>query len=64
MRRKAASATIDVSLTIKEFQDVFTAQDESTTSSPSGHHYGHYKAATRSDDLCKKKTREIPKSLA
>eukprot|EP00957_Ditylum_brightwellii_P058771 4455565-Ditylum_brightwellii.AAC.1 len=52
IQRKAASSTINVSLTIEEYKALFTAQDESTTSSPSGRHYGHYKAATRNDELC------------
>eukprot|EP00957_Ditylum_brightwellii_P057801 4383144-Ditylum_brightwellii.AAC.1 len=47
----AAPGSINLELTLEEYKDLMQNQDESTSSSPSGWHYGHYKAALVSDDI-------------
>eukprot|EP00957_Ditylum_brightwellii_P116055 8853463-Ditylum_brightwellii.AAC.2 len=43
--------SIKVDLSLQEYKDLFKSQDESTSSSPSGRHYGHYQAALVSDTI-------------
>eukprot|EP00957_Ditylum_brightwellii_P069780 5298718-Ditylum_brightwellii.AAC.1 len=43
--RLAPKGSIKVDLTLQHYKYLFKVQDKSTSSSPSGHHYGHYKAA-------------------
>ena len=38
-------------ITLQQFKDIFNATKEQTASSPSGLHYGHYKASYDSDQL-------------
>ena len=38
-------------ITLQQFKDIFNATKEQTASSPSGLHYGHYKASCESDQL-------------
>eukprot|EP00957_Ditylum_brightwellii_P195381 14886161-Ditylum_brightwellii.AAC.1 len=49
MRRVAAQGSIKVEIFLQDYKDLFNSQDESTSSSPSGRHYGHYQAALVSD---------------
>lgn len=42
---------INKEVTVEEFKSYFKRKDESTESSPSGRHIGHYKAAMANDDL-------------
>jgi len=43
--------TIDCSITINQLQKGFRDTKESTASSPSGLHYGHWKSLLHDDDL-------------
>eukprot|EP00957_Ditylum_brightwellii_P037611 2844467-Ditylum_brightwellii.AAC.1 len=45
IRRVASPGSIKVELSLDEYKDLIKNQDESTSSSPSGRHYGHYRAA-------------------
>ena len=47
--RVAAQGSIKVEISLQDYKDLFNSQDESTSSSPSGRHYGHYHAALVSD---------------
>ncbi len=40
-----AHPSVDIEISIKAFQSCYKAVRESTSSSPSGRHVGHYKAA-------------------
>eukprot|EP00957_Ditylum_brightwellii_P185124 14097592-Ditylum_brightwellii.AAC.1 len=40
----APDESINVNISLENFKLMMKAQDESTSSSPSGRHYGHYKA--------------------
>jgi hypothetical protein len=44
---------ISQQITPDQFKSCYKAMDERTSSSPSGRHLGHYKAATLSEDLTK-----------
>eukprot|EP00957_Ditylum_brightwellii_P057683 4373783-Ditylum_brightwellii.AAC.1 len=41
--RVAAADFIDITLAVKELKQLFWKQNKATSSSSSGHHYGHYK---------------------
>eukprot|EP00957_Ditylum_brightwellii_P043199 3273567-Ditylum_brightwellii.AAC.1 len=51
IRRVAAQGSIKVEISLQNYKDLFKSQDESTSSSPSGRHYGHYRAALVSDTI-------------
>eukprot|EP00957_Ditylum_brightwellii_P032183 2439967-Ditylum_brightwellii.AAC.1 len=42
---------IKVDLSLTEYKDLIKSQCESTSSSPSGRHYGHYRAVLTSDGI-------------
>ena len=48
-----ATPSMDDAMTLENYKEVFNKTKESTASSPSGIHYGHYKAACESDVLAK-----------
>eukprot|EP00957_Ditylum_brightwellii_P025317 1915704-Ditylum_brightwellii.AAC.1 len=52
VRRVVPPASVRTNLTLEEFKAVVTKQSEMTTSSPSGCHYGHYKAVLTNDSIC------------
>eukprot|EP00957_Ditylum_brightwellii_P063789 4840248-Ditylum_brightwellii.AAC.1 len=43
--------SIKVDLTLHQYKGLFKSQDETTSLSPSGCHYGHYKAVLVSDTI-------------
>ena len=43
---------IDISLSANDFKQIFSKWNEKTTTSPSGHHLGHYKAVLQHEDIC------------
>eukprot|EP00957_Ditylum_brightwellii_P164054 12491532-Ditylum_brightwellii.AAC.1 len=51
IQRVAAQGSIKVDLSLQDYKDLFKSQAESTSSSPSGRHYGHYRAAIVSDTI-------------
>eukprot|EP00957_Ditylum_brightwellii_P031872 2416597-Ditylum_brightwellii.AAC.1 len=51
LRQVALPNSIKVDLVLEEYKQVMKIQDESTSSSPSGRHYGHYKAALTDDTI-------------
>jgi hypothetical protein len=46
-----AHPSVDVNISVEAFQSCYKAEKENTSSSPSGRHVGHYKAAAMSDHL-------------
>eukprot|EP00957_Ditylum_brightwellii_P015445 1162676-Ditylum_brightwellii.AAC.1 len=52
IRRVAPTESIDVNITLENFKSLMKAQDKSTSLSPSGRHYGQYKAVRDKDNLC------------
>ncbi len=42
---------LDINISVEAFQSCYKAVKENTSSSPSGHHVGHYKAAAMNDHL-------------
>jgi len=50
---KAHNPTISPLIQPEQFKSCYKAMDERTSSSPSGRHLGHYKAATLSEELTK-----------
>eukprot|EP00957_Ditylum_brightwellii_P052589 3987629-Ditylum_brightwellii.AAC.1 len=51
IQQLAPKGSITVNLTLQQYKYLFKVQDESTSSSPSGRHYGHYKAALILDSI-------------
>eukprot|EP00957_Ditylum_brightwellii_P104210 7937134-Ditylum_brightwellii.AAC.1 len=52
VRRVVPLASVQTNLTLKEYKAAVTKKSEMTTSSPSGRHYGHYKAVLTDDSIC------------
>jgi hypothetical protein len=52
IRRVATENSINVDISLDNYKSLMRVQDESTSSSPSGRHYGHYKAVLGHDDIC------------
>eukprot|EP00957_Ditylum_brightwellii_P024137 1819978-Ditylum_brightwellii.AAC.1 len=52
IRQVAVDREIKVEISLDNYKGATKAQMESTISSPSGQHYGHYKAILNHDDLC------------
>jgi hypothetical protein len=50
---KISTGNLDCSISSNKFKSVYTAMNKYTSSSPSGRHLGHYKAALTSDHLVK-----------
>eukprot|EP00957_Ditylum_brightwellii_P002352 180405-Ditylum_brightwellii.AAC.1 len=48
----APSRSINVDISLHDYKSLMKVQNESTSSSPSGQHYGHYKAILDHDNLC------------
>ena len=48
---RAPVPTMRTDMTVEDSCKIFSKTKESTASSPSGIHYGHYIAATENDDL-------------
>jgi len=46
-----SAGDLDCSISADKFKSLYTAMNECTSSSPSGRHLGHYKAALKSDRL-------------
>eukprot|EP00957_Ditylum_brightwellii_P147507 11233059-Ditylum_brightwellii.AAC.1 len=51
IQRSAPKGSIKVDLTLQQYKVLFKLQDKNTSSSPSGHHYSHYKAALVYDTI-------------
>ena len=49
---KERDHTVQVEMTLKQFQEAFKVANEKTSSSPSGLHYTLWKAIAEKDDLC------------
>eukprot|EP00957_Ditylum_brightwellii_P122785 9363081-Ditylum_brightwellii.AAC.1 len=45
-------SSICTNITVDEFKDLIRMQSEMTSFSPSGRHYGHYKAILADDSIC------------
>eukprot|EP00957_Ditylum_brightwellii_P142610 10865673-Ditylum_brightwellii.AAC.1 len=45
IQQVAVQGSIKVEISLQDYKDLFNSQDESTSSSPSDRHYGHYQAA-------------------
>jgi hypothetical protein len=52
IRRVVPPGSTRVDLTLEEFRNLVKSQSENTSSSPSGRHYGHYKAILSDDGIC------------
>eukprot|EP00957_Ditylum_brightwellii_P085884 6533807-Ditylum_brightwellii.AAC.1 len=42
IQRVAAQGSYKVEISLQDYKDLFKSQNESTSTSPSGRHYGHY----------------------
>eukprot|EP00957_Ditylum_brightwellii_P184499 14052776-Ditylum_brightwellii.AAC.2 len=51
IRQVAAQGSIKVNLSLQQYKELFKSQDEFTSLSSSGCHYGHYQAALVSDTI-------------
>eukprot|EP00957_Ditylum_brightwellii_P026032 1968354-Ditylum_brightwellii.AAC.1 len=51
IRRMAPSNLITVTLELDDYKELIKSQCELTSLSPSGRHYGHYRAALSSDSI-------------
>eukprot|EP00957_Ditylum_brightwellii_P072036 5475362-Ditylum_brightwellii.AAC.1 len=52
IRWVASVGSINVDISLQDYKSLLKVQNESTSSSPSRWHYGHYKAVIDHDDLC------------
>eukprot|EP00957_Ditylum_brightwellii_P109009 8315650-Ditylum_brightwellii.AAC.1 len=48
----APTGSINVDISLQDYKSLMKIQNKSTSSSPSGRHYGHYKAVLDHDNLC------------
>eukprot|EP00957_Ditylum_brightwellii_P026552 2008084-Ditylum_brightwellii.AAC.1 len=51
VRRVFPPASVQTNLIVEEFKAAVTKQTEMTSSSPSSHHYGHYKAILTNESI-------------
>eukprot|EP00957_Ditylum_brightwellii_P100496 7660666-Ditylum_brightwellii.AAC.1 len=51
IQRMAPTNSIKVDLTLDDYKELIKSQCEPTSSSPSGQHYGHYRAALTSESI-------------
>eukprot|EP00957_Ditylum_brightwellii_P028207 2129617-Ditylum_brightwellii.AAC.1 len=51
LKQVAAPDSVNITLTVEELKSMFKRQCKTTSLSPSGHHYGHYKVLLDNEDM-------------
>eukprot|EP00957_Ditylum_brightwellii_P183070 13944483-Ditylum_brightwellii.AAC.1 len=60
IQKVAPEGSIKVNISLDDYKSLMKVQDETTSSSPLGCHYGHYKAILDHDDLCLVQAQMMP----